>query len=183
MKLNILHTMIKKFLLIIFVSLMFCSISNSEEKEIIFNNEEEVVNSYQAKAISYGLVDKITDTLKTYIQESHVPFMFEANNSKIKFLPDTPLNELLTFKAVSIDLNNDDINEVIAYVSGNLVCGSSGCSSYILQGNDKSWKVIGELFPGEDVLVSTKKTNGYLDINFDSKKYLCKFKDKKYQCN
>jgi hypothetical protein len=173
----------KKLILIFFVSLIWLNISTADEKEIIFSNEEEVVNSYQAQAISYGLVDRITDTLKIYIQESHVPFMFESNNSKIKFLPDTPLSELLTFKAISIDLNNDGANEVIAYVSGNLVCGSSGCSSYILQGNDKSWKVIGELFPGEDVLVSTKKTNGYLDINFDSKKYLCKFKDKKYQCN
>ncbi len=173
----------KKLILIFFVSLIWLNISTADEKEIIFSNEEEVVNSYQAQAISYGLVDRITDTLKIYIQESHVPFMFESNKSKIKFLPDTPLSELLTFKAISIDLNNDGANEVIAYVSGNLVCGSSGCSSYILQGNDKSWKVIGELFPGEDVLVSTKKTNGYLDINFDSKKYLCKFKDKKYQCN
>ena len=173
----------KKLILIFFVSLIWLNISTANEKEIVFSNEEEIVNSYQVKAISYGLVDKITDTLKTYIQESHVPFMFESNNSKIKFLPDTPLSELLTFKAVSIDLNNDGANEVIAYVSGNLVCGSSGCTSYILQGNGKSWKVIGEFFPGEDVLVSTSKTNGYLDINFDSKKYLCKFKDKKYQCN
>ena len=173
----------KKLILIFFVSLIWLNISTADEKEIVFSNEEEIVNSYQAKAISYGLVDRITDTLKTYIQESHVPFMFESNNSKIKFLPDTPLSELLTFKAISIDLNKDDVNEVIAYVSGNLVCGSSGCTSYILQGNDKSWKVIGELFPGEDVLVSTKKTNGYLDINFDAKNYLCKFKDKKYQCN
>ena len=173
----------KKFILIFFVSLIWFNVSNADRKEIIFSDEEEVVNAYQAQAISHGLVDKITNTLKTYIQESHVPFMFESKDSKIKFLPDTSLSELLTFKAVSIDLNNDGPKEVIAYVSGNLVCGSSGCSSYILQGNDKSWEVIGELFPGEDVFVSTNKTNGYLDINFDTKNYLCKFKDKKYQCN
>ena len=173
----------RKFLSLIFFSLFWLNISIADEKEIIFNNEGEVVNAYQAQAISYGLIDKITSTLRTYIQESHVPFMFESDNSKIKFLPDTPLSELLTFKAVSIDLNNDGANEVIAYVSGNLVCGSSGCTSYILQGNDKSWKVIGELFPGEDISVSKNKTNGYLDINFDAKNYLCKFKDKKYQCD
>ena len=156
----------------------------SDNKRIFFTDgEKEAVNSYQAKAISYGLVDKITGTLKTYIQESHVPFMFELNNSKIKFLPDTPLSELLKFKAVSIDLNDDGVTEVIAYMSGNLVCGSSGCTTYILQGNDKSWEVIGELFPGEDVLVLTNKTNGYMDINFGTNKYLCKFKAKKYQCN
>ena len=174
---------IKKLLSILVLSFLLSGGASADERKVIFSNEEEVVNAYQAQAISHGLVDKITDTLKTYIQESHVPFMFKSNNSKIKFLPDAPLNELLKFKAISIDLNNDGANEVIAYVSGNLVCGSSGCTSYILQGNDKSWKVIGELFPGEDILVSTNKTNGYLDINFDSKKYLCKFKNKKYQWN
>jgi len=172
----------KLFSTILVLSFLLSGGASADERKVIFSNEEEVVNAYQAQAISHGLVDKITDTLKTYIQESHVPFMFESKDSKIKFLPDTLLSELLTFKAVSIDLNNDDENEVIVYVSGNLVCGSSGCTSYILQGNDKSWKVIGDFFPGEDLLVSTSKTNGYLDINFDSKKYLCKFKDKKYQC-
>ncbi len=173
----------KKFILIFFVSLIWFNVSNADRKEIIFSDEEEVVNAFQAQAISHGLVDKITNTLKSYIQESHVPFMFESKDSKIKFLPDTPLSELLKFKAISIDLNNDGANEVIAYVSGNLVCGSSGCSSYILQGNDKNWEVIGEFFPGENILVSANKTNGYLDINFDSKKYLCEFKKIKYQCN
>ena len=174
----------KKFLLIFFVSLIWLNISTADEKEIVFSNEEEIVNSYQAKAISYGLVDKITDTLKTYIQESHVPFMFESKDSKIKFLPDTPLSELLTFKAVSIDLNNDGVNEVIAYVSGNLVCGSSGCSSYILQGKKKDWKIIGEYFPGVKTIISSNKTNGFFDISYiGSKKYSCKFNGKSYQCD
>ena len=174
----------KKLILIFFVSLIWLNISTADEKEIIFNNEEEVVNSYQAKAISYGLVDKITDTLKTYIQESHVPFMFESNNSKIKFLPDTPLSELLTFKAVSIDLNNDGIEEIITYVSGNLVCGSSGCSSYILQGKEKDWKIIGEYFPGANTIISSNKTKGFFDISYiGSKKYSCKFNGKSYQCD
>ena len=64
----------------------------------------------------------------------------------------------------AIDLNNDGIDEVITYVSGNLVCGSSGCQSYILQGKEKDWKAIhthtsapwimqqeGEAFPIEEV--------------------------------
>ena len=173
----------KKLLGILVLGLLLSvNVYANDRKQIYFANEEEVVDSFQAQAISYTLIDEIAYTLKTFIQESHVPFMFESNDSKIKFLPDTPLSELLTFKAVSIDLNNDGVNEVIAYVSGNLVCGSSGCSSYILQGKNKNWKIIGQLFPGEDILVSTKKNNGYLNINIDAKKYLCKFKDKVYQC-
>jgi hypothetical protein len=118
----------KKLLLTIFVSLMWSNISIAEEKEIIFINKDETVNSYQAQAISFSLFEVISYILEIYIQQSHVPFMFETKDSKIKFLPDTPLSELLTFKAVSIDLNNDGIDEVITYVSGNLVCGSGGCS-------------------------------------------------------
>ena len=160
----------KKILLTILVSLMWSNISIAEEKEIIFINKDETVNSYQAQAISFSLFEKISDILEIYIQQSHVPFMFETKDSKIKFLPDTPLSELLTFKAVSIDLNNDGIDEVITYVSGNLVCGSSGCSSYILEGKEKDWKIIGQYFPGGHTLISSNKTNGYFDISYLSKK-------------
>ena len=174
----------KKILVTILVSLMWSSISIAEEKEIIFINKDETVNSYQAQAISFSLFEKISDTLQIYIQQSHVPFMFKTEDSKVKFLPDTPLSELLTFKAVSIDLNNDGIDEVITYVSGNLVCGSSGCTSYILQGKEKNWEIIGDLFPGGNLLVSNKKTNGFFDISYiGSEKYSCKFKGKSYQCD
>jgi len=174
----------KKLLLTIFVSLIWSNISIAEEKEIIFFNKDETVNSYQAQAISFSLFEVISDILEIYIQESHVPFMFETKDSKIKFLPDKPLSDLLTFKAVSIDLNNDGIDEVITYVSGNLVCGSSGCQSYILQGKEKDWKIIGEYFPGGHTLISSNKTNGYFDISYTgSKKYSCKFKGKSYQCD
>ncbi|MDA9063618.1 hypothetical protein N9K14_02055 [Candidatus Pelagibacter ubique] len=174
----------KKIVLIFFVSLIWSNIITADEKEIIFINRDEAVNSYQAQAISFSLFEKISDTLQMYIQETHVPFMFETKDSKVKFLPDTPLSELLTFKAVSIDLNNDGIDEVITYVSGNLVCGSSGCSSYILQGKEKDWKIIGEYFPGANTIISSNKTNGFLDISYiGSKKYSCKFNGKIYQCD
>ena len=174
----------KKLLLTIFVSLIWSNISIAEEKEIIFFNKDETVNSYQAQAISFSLFEVISDILEIYIQESHVPFMFETKDSKIKFLPDKPLSDLLTFKAVSIDLNNDGIDEVITYVSGNLVCGSSGCQSYILQGKEKDWKIIGQYFPGSHTLISSNKTNGFFDISYTgSKKYSCKFKEKSYECD
>jgi len=174
----------RKLLLTIFVSLIWSNISIAEEKEIIFFNKDETVNSYQAQAISFSLFEVISDILEIYIQESHVPFMFETKDSKIKFLPDKPLSDLLTFKAVSIDLNNDGIDEVITYVSGNLVCGSSGCSSFILEGKEKDWKIIGQYFPGGHTLISSNKTNGYFDISYTgSKKYSCKFKEKSYECD
>ena len=174
----------KKFLLTILLGLLWFMPVSAEEKEIIFINKDETVNSYQAQAISFSLFEKISDTLQIYIQQSHVPFMFKTEDSKVKFLPDTPLSELLTFKAVSIDLNNDGIDEVITYVSGNLVCGSSGCTSYILQGKEKNWEIIGDFFPGGRTIISSNKTNGFFDISYiGSKKYSCKFNGKSYECD
>ena len=174
----------KQLLLTIFVSLFWSNISIAEEKENIFINKDETVNSYQAQAISFSLFEKISDTLQIYIKQSHVPFMFKTEDSKVKFLPDTPLSELLTFKAVSIDLNNDGIDEVITYASGNLVCGSSGCTSYILQGKEKNWEIIGDFFPGGHTIISSNKTNGFFDISYiGSKKYSCKFNGKSYECD
>lgn len=173
----------KKIIFIITFSLLLSGVSISKEQEITFLEKEEGVNSYQAKAISFGLFDKISQTLEIYLKESHVPFMFKNKVSKIKFFPDTPLSELLTFRAISKDLNNDGIDEVIAHVSGNLICGSSGCTTYILQEKEKEWKVIGEFFPGDKIKISLNKTNSYSDIiYFGSRGYLCKFKEEVYQC-
>ena len=159
---------------------------HAEEKEIVFYYEEEGVNSYQAQAISFGMFDEIAQTIKSYLQVSHVPFMFENKDSKISFLPDIPLSDLLDFKAISIDLNDDGIDEVIAYKSGPLACGMGGCTSFILQGKEKDWKILGWYFPGEETLISSNKTNGYFDISYLSKdsstKYSCKFKNENYEC-
>ena len=176
----------KKLLGILVLGLLFCNVSIAEEKEIIFNYEEEGVNSYQAQAISFGLFEEITNILEVYLQDSHVPFMFETKDSKIAFLPDTPLSDLLDFKAISIDLNDDGIDEVIAYMSGPLACGMGGCTSFILQGKEKDWKILGRYFPSEQSLISSNKTNGYFDISYlskdSSKKYSCKFKNESYKC-
>ena len=78
-------------------------------------------------------------------------YLKEIDERKIDGLKPLPIDgaELLSAIIDQIkDLNNDGIDEVITYVSGNLVCGSSGCMSYILQGKEKNWEIIGDLFPG-----------------------------------
>ena len=161
---------------------------HAEEKEIIFYYEEEGVNSYQAQAIAFGLFDEIAHTIKSYLQESHVPFMFDTKDSLISFLPDRTLNSLLEFKAISIDLNEDGIDEVFAQIMGSLVCGSGGCSAFILQGKEKNWRQLGWYFPSNETLISSNKTNGYFDIHYSSKngsteyEYLCKFNNENYEC-
>ena len=81
----------------------------------------------------YWFIYIYADTLKTYLQESHVPYLFEDDESKILYPPTIQLTDIIKHKAISIDLNNDGVNEVIAYTEGSLVCGSGGCTSYILK--------------------------------------------------
>ena len=123
----------KHIILLLFFFLSFQL--QAQEKEFVFYYEDEGVNSYQAQAISFGMFDEIARTIKSYLQVSHVPFMFDNKDSLISFLPDRTLNSLLEFKAFSIDLDEDGIDEVIARMMGSLVCGSGGCSAFILQGN------------------------------------------------
>ena len=176
----------KHIILLLFFFLSFQL--QAQEKEIVFYYEEEGVNSYQAQAISFGLFDEIAHTIKSYLQVSHVPFMFDNKDSLISFLPDRTLNSLLKFKAISIDLNEDGIDEVIARMMGSLVCGSGGCSAFILQGKEKEWRQLGWYFPSNETLISSNKTNGYFDIHYSSKngsteyEYLCKFNNENYEC-
>ena len=176
----------KHIILLLFFFLSFQL--HAEEKEMIFYYEKEGVNSYQAQAISFGMFDEIAQTIKSYLQESHVPFMFDTKDSLISFLPERTLNSLLEFKAISIDLNEDGIDEVIARMMGSLVCGSGGCSAFILQGKEKDWIQLGRYFPSNETLISANKTNGYFDIHYSSKndsteyEYSCKFNNENYEC-
>ena len=121
----------KKVLLIFLV--VFSSIhTNANDSKFDFSNTDYQIDHYQYKAISNSLFHIYADTLKIYLQESHVPYLFEKDDSKILYPPTTKLSDIIKHKAISIDLNDDGVNEVIAYTEGSLVC-SGGCTSYILQ--------------------------------------------------
>ena len=68
----------KHIILLLFFFLSFQL--QAQEKEIVFYYEEEGVNSYQAQAISFGMFDEIAQTIKSYLQASHVPFMFDTKD-------------------------------------------------------------------------------------------------------
>jgi len=172
----------KKILLIFFV--VFSSIhANANDSKFDFSNTDYKIDHYQYKAISNSLFDIYADTLKIYLQESHVPYLFENDESKILYPPTTQLNDIIKHKAISIDLNDDGVNEVIAYTEGSLVCGSGGCTSYILQETNSDWKIIGEFFPGHFFETNKNNTNGFLNIYFnDNLDHSCLYKDNSYNC-
>ena len=173
---------IKKILLIFFV--VFSSIhAKANNSKFDFSNTDYEIDKYQYEVISNGLFDIYADTLKIYLQHSHVPYLFANDESKILYPPSTQLSDIIKHKAISIDLNDDGVNEVIAYMEGSLVCGSGGCTSYILQEINGDWKRIGEFFPGHIFKTNKNHNNGFLKIYFnDSFEDKCLYQDNNYKC-
>ena len=172
----------KKILLILFVACLSNHLKANESK-FDFSNTDYEIDKYQYKAISVGLFDFYADILKTYLQESHVPYLFENDESKILYPPPVQLSDIIQHKAISIDLNGDGVNEVVAYTEGSLVCGSGGCTSYILQKINSDWKIIGEFFPGHFFETNENQTNGFLNIYFnDTLDYSCLYQTNNYEC-
>ena len=173
----------KKILLILFM--VFPSIhAKADDNKFDFSKQDYEISKYQYEAISNGLFDIYTDTLKIYLQESHVPYLFENDKSKILYPPSIQLSDIIQHKAISIDLNNDGVNEVVAYTEGSLVCGSGGCVSYILKKINSDWKIIGEFFPGHIFEINKNQTNGFLDVHYGTNfNYKCEYEQADYYCD
>ena len=172
----------KKYLLILF--LVFSSFHlKANDSKFNFSNTDYEVDIREYKAISIGLFHIYADTLKIYLQESHVPYLFENDESKILYPPTTQLNDIIKHKAISIDLNDDGVNEVIAYTEGSLVCGSGGCTSYILQ-EINGTEIIGEFFPGHIFETNKKQTNGFVDVYYGTNfNYKCEYDQVDFNCD
>ena len=100
------------------------------------------------------------------VQDRVMLHLFENDESKILYPPPTQLSDIIQHKAISIDLNDDGVKEVVAYTEGSLVCGTGGCTSYILQEINGDWKTIGEFFPGHIFKTNKNHNNGFLKIYF-----------------
>ena len=172
----------EKILLIFFI--VFSSLHvKADDSKFDFSNQDYEINKYQYEAISNGLFNIYADTLKIYLQESHVPYLFENDESKILYPPAKQLSDIIKYKATSVDLNDDGVNEVVAYTEGSLVCGSGGCTSYILQEINSDWKIIGEFFPGHIFETNNNRTNGFLKIFFnDNLDNSCLYESNSYNC-
>lgn len=64
-----------------------------------------------------------------------------------------------------VDLNNDQVPEIFAYVTGPLVCGTGGCSAAIFQQAGSTYKLVSRFsLVRNPILISDKETNGWRDI-------------------
>jgi hypothetical protein len=66
-----------------------------------------------------------------------------------------------------VDLNNDKKPEVIVFLFGEGMCGSSGCDAFLFQKIDGKYKLITAFEPVRNpIIVSQTKTKGWNDLIF-----------------
>ena len=146
---------------------------------------KEGANAYETEAINSAMSELIADTFKYYAENFH-PFMSSPSciNKTVECRGNLTFN--INFKAASVDLDSDEIDEVIVYYNAPGYCGSGGCTSYILAQRymDNNWVILGKFFPGSRPSISSLMTNGHYDIHHKGKSesYKCQYDGEIYSC-
>ena len=141
-------------------------------------------NAYETKAIASAMSERILDTFKYYFEESHFIHGPLCADKTVECRDN--LDFSINFRAASVDLNSDDIDEVIVYYEAPNFFGSGGCTSYILAPTnmDDSWVILGKFFPGYGPSISSTTANGHNDIHYegDNGSYICRYNGRNYSC-
>lgn len=155
-------------------------------KELFF---KEGANKYESEAIAFALGDMLTEGFKTYLQESHFVFGMYSDLMDCRVLKQGKCRQHLSYRVkfvtASIDLNGDNRDEVIVEVIAPNMCGSGGCTYYILQIIKDKWKNIGEIFGGFKMKISNNRKNGFSVINYIGKlsgPHECVYAKGRYSC-
>ena len=164
-----------KILLALFV-LLFSSSVVAEEISVI--NLNEGANDYEAKAIAEALGSRMSGDFYDFIQESLVGGYGAPPHS---------INYQVDFYTKSIDLNNDDSDEIIVWYSAPTYCGSGGCWMFILGKDAKGkWSSMIEVFGGDfkisDTVINQYNVLYHLNKFGDEKKCTVN-ENKNYICN
>ncbi len=93
------------------------------------------------------------DTLKSFLQDYlRVPRMVDDSTTR--------------FSPAFVDLNGDDTQEVILYVTGEAWCGTGGCLTLILARMDSTYRVVTRLtVTRPPIRVLTGASNGWRNIS------------------
>jgi hypothetical protein len=75
------------------------------------------------------------------------------------------IDKSIRVTTVLSDLNNDGVSEVIAYIKGDSMCGSGGCTLFILRAKATGYEAISKLtVTRPPVRILESKSNGWQDI-------------------
>ena len=158
--------------------------ASAEEEVLTPLQFREGANAYEVEAISSGLSDLIKGTFEHWFSESH--FIYPPNCSTDVNDCRKNLDFEIDFETASVDLNNDGNLEVIVYYNAPASCGSGGCASYILVEDTNGFRVMGIIFPSNNMYVSSILSGGYRNLHYSREEanYSCVFgeSEKKYFC-
>jgi len=168
----------------IFTVLTIITASPAAAQELQSIELKDGANAYESKAIASAMSERILDTFKYYFEESHFIHGPRCADKTVECRDN--LDFSINFRAASVDLNSDDIDEVIVYFEAPGFCGSGGCTSYILAPTnmDDSWVILGKFFPGYEPSISSTTANGHNDIHYkgDNGSYICQYNGRNYSC-
>jgi len=168
----------------IFTVLTIITASPAAAQELQSIELKDGANAYESKAIASAMSERILDTFKYYVEESHFVYGPSCADKTVECRDN--LDFSINFRVASVDLNSDDIDEVIVYYEAPNFCGSGGCTSYILAPTnmDDSWVILGKFFPGYEPSISSTTANGHNDIHYkgDNGIYICRYNGSSYSC-
>ena len=156
------------FLILLMLSLNAVSASEKDYGNLTEITLKKGLNEKQAREVAICLGDELTDLFKYWLTESHFIYGTEPN---IDFNVD--------FSAASVDLDNDNNDDLLVRVEHSLVCGVGDCDKIdILLSGDITGIKAG-ILGGSKYYVSDKTKHGlrYLFFEMDCRTNI----DEKYQ--
>ena len=127
------------------------------------------LNEKQAREVAIGLEDELTELFNHWLTESHFVYSTEPH-----------LNFKVSFSAASVDLDNDNVDDLLVRVEHENVCGAGDCLDVdILLGGDIVGIKAGSFVPIK-IYVSDKTKHALRYIYYEA---VCTPKFKPEVCN
>ena len=154
---------------LLFLTLSLNALSASEKDygnltEIILENG---LNNKQSREVAKGLADDLEYIFKSWLTKSHFIFYPRCSSDDNEDCRQN-LNFKINFSSASIDLDNDEIDDLLVRVEHENVCGAGDCFVVdILLGGDIASVKAGRFGP-RNIYVSDKTKHGLKYIYFDA---------------
>jgi len=154
-----------------------------DEKDFSIIPVSDWMSESDASSIALALEEELVESFRSYLTVSHFPFIYGCKQGTACM---NNINFEVKFKIGKRDLGGTDTPELLVTLIAPNMCGSGGCSTYILS-KRKRWEAIGSLLGATDI-ASRDRANAnnrqYADLLVTSRdqKYLCKYVSGQYKC-
>ena len=137
------------------------------------------LNNYQSKLVAKGLADELKQIFNFWLTESHFIYYPQCSNEENNACRQN-LSFNVNFSSASVDLDNDEIDDLLVRIEHENVCGAGDCLVVdILLGGDIVGIRAGTFGPRK-IYISDKTKHGLKYIFFEAG---CSPKFKPEVCN